>query len=70
MARPILVVNPRKDETFAAAAAACSMAASTPIQLANALRPRYPHVAVHSRTLSDEPAVTWYVYREGYWVTG
>ena len=67
--RPNLVVNPRVDEEFAEfARALAGNGADTAPKLEAALRRRYPKAGVRERTLSSEPIVTWYVYREGSWV--
>jgi hypothetical protein len=67
--RPILVLNPRSDETFFELAERLTAAgAETPEALERELRTRYPAAVVRARSLSSEPIVTWYVYREGTWV--
>ena len=67
--RPILVLNPRSDTTFVDAAnAAVTPDGMTPSALQRALRPAYPSVLVRARDLSNEPALVWYVYRDGHWV--
>lgn len=67
--RPNLVVNPRVDEEFAEFAhALAGNGADTAPKLEAELRKRYPKAGVRERTLSSEPIVTWYVYREGSWV--
>jgi hypothetical protein len=37
----------------------------SPDELARALRPRFPRVAVRRRVLSGEVSTTWYVFRDG-----
>jgi hypothetical protein len=66
--RPLLIINPRSDGAFVELADRLVRAAlSRPEELEARLRERYPHAAVRERTLSGEPVVTWYVYREGRW---
>lgn len=65
---PVLIVNPRSDETFVARAhSVVGGGADTPAALEAQLRGEYPDVSVHERGLHGE-AVTWYVYREGRWI--
>ena len=65
--RPILILNPRSDETFVAFAHERLAAGSkTAEALEAALRVQYPRATVRERGLASEPA-TWYVYREGRW---
>ena len=67
--RAVLVVNPRGDREFVQLAERLAAdGADTPLVLERALRARYPKAQVRERTLSSEPIVTWYVYREGTWV--
>ena len=67
--RAVLVVNPRADREFDEFAERhAADGADTPAALERALRTRYPKARVRERTLSSEPIVTWYVYREGTWV--
>lgn len=61
------VLNPADDSAFAAFATALAKGIDTPAGLAEALRPRYPRVAIHPRLISGGPE-TWYVYRDGRWV--
>jgi hypothetical protein len=66
--RPVLVVNPRSDETFARLAETLlANGADTPADLESRLAPQYPKARVRARSLSNEPTVIWYVYREGSW---
>lgn len=67
--RPVLVVNPRSDEAFAALAHRLvrdGIQAASDVE--RELRRAYPTAEVHERALSDEGFVTWYVYREGTWI--
>jgi len=67
--RAVLVVNPRADREFDEFAERLAAdGADTPVALERMLRTRYPKALVRERTLSSEPIVTWYVYREGTWV--
>lgn len=66
---PVLVVNPRSDATFDELAnELAANGADTPAALELGLRDRYPRTVVRERSLSSEPIITWYVYREGTWV--
>jgi len=66
---PILILNPADDAAFATSArAAIDAKADRPEALQEALRRRYPRVAVHPRDPTGEPMTVWYVYREGHWV--
>jgi hypothetical protein len=66
---PVLVVNPRSDEAFDDLANRLTAnGAHTPAALERGLRERYPNAVVRERSLSSEPIITWYVYREGVWV--
>jgi len=38
-----------------------------PVALEQRLRERYPKATVHVRSLSNEPSIVWYVYRDGHW---
>ena len=67
--RPILLVNPRNDAEFAAVAR--ELLDASPEADADALevllREQYPTATVHVRSLSNEPAIVWYLYRDGHW---
>ncbi len=66
--RPVLVINPRSDATFNHLANGLAAdEAHTPAELERALRKQYPRAVVRERNLSNEPILTWYVYREGVW---
>jgi hypothetical protein len=66
--RPILIVNPRSDPEFAALVEQLAgVGVRAPLDLEARLRARYPRVVVRERSISDEEAVTWYVYRDGRW---
>jgi hypothetical protein len=69
--RPILIVIPRSDETFAELAdRLLGDGVESAGALERELRATYPNAQVHERSLSSEAAVTWYVYREGRWIPG
>jgi hypothetical protein len=67
--RPILVVNPRTDTEFAAMARELLDASpeDDPVVLERRLRERYPAATIHVRSLSNEPTIVWYLYRDGHW---
>jgi hypothetical protein len=68
--RPHLFLNPISDSTFATdVEAALGSGASTPDDLADALRGTYPDILVRRREITGE-AESWYVYRDGHWVRG
>ena len=68
--RPILIVNPRSDQVFAALVEQLAEdGGEGPGDLQARLRDRYPRVVVRERGISDEAAVTWYVYRDGRWTS-
>jgi hypothetical protein len=67
---PTLIVNPRRNEEFvlfvhdefrAGAGSAAAFEAR--------LRARYPLASVRERRLAGEAQATWYVYREGKWIS-
>jgi hypothetical protein len=64
-----IIRNPASDREFAHAVDEALVAGVTdPAALESRLRDRYPRVLVRARDLESEPALTWYVYREGHWV--
>ena len=65
--RPELVTFPSQDRAFAreVQASVTSATPDSPAELEHVLRPRFPRVVVHVRSLSDEPRATWYVFRDG-----
>ena len=68
--RPILVVNPPGDDDFADLAHRLVAEGNFgPADLERDLRERYPKASVRERALAGERTVTWYVYREGAWVS-
>ena len=68
--RPILILNPRSDPAFVQRVRGIEGdGLRTPADLAAALREWYPDVVVRPRELSSEPAVVWYVYRDGRWTS-
>jgi len=69
--RPVLVVNPRTDASFAQFVheQTDGLSADDPMVLQTRLRERYPATTVHARLLSSEPTTVWYVYRDGRWTS-
>ena len=65
---PHLITNPADDEDFRQFALSRLEWRRRPDELEVALRTRYPSAAVHVRSLSGEPSLVWYVYRDGHWV--
>lgn len=64
------MVNPRADQGFTELENRLVDGGSgSPEALQRALRPQYPDAIVRRRLLSEELYVTWYVYREGRWVS-
>jgi hypothetical protein len=67
---PILILNPRQDPRFVERVREVEAAGlEAPEDLAAALRGWYPDIVVRPRELSSEPAVVWYVYRDGRWTS-
>jgi hypothetical protein len=67
--KPILVVNPARDDIFGAfAQILLDHGAASIGDLELRLRTVYPRAAVHARELAGETFVIWYVYRDGKWV--
>ena len=68
--RPILILNPRQDAEFVDRVRRIEQdGLVTPADLIEPLRAWYPQVVVRPRELSSEPAVVWYVYRDGRWTS-
>ncbi|HEU0244699.1 MAG TPA: hypothetical protein VFQ75_12400 [Candidatus Limnocylindrales bacterium] len=65
--RPTLVLNPRHDAAFGAAATALVDEAGLPSDLELLLRADFPRAVVRARDLSGEAGAVWYVYRDGRW---
>lgn len=65
--RATLVLNPRHDAVFGAAAAALLDEAVRPSDLELLLRADFPCAVVRARDLSSESGTVWYVYRDGRW---
>jgi hypothetical protein len=67
--RPVLVVNPRTDASFAefVREQVEYLRDVDPLALEFRLRERHPAATVHARLLSSEPSTVWYVYRDGRW---
>ena len=67
--RPAVIVNPGDDGGFGELVnKLLGNGARTIAALQSALRQEYPLAVVHSREISDERVVVWYVYRDGRWV--
>lgn len=64
--RPRLFCFPSSDRVFAAVVedVASRLALTSPDELMDALRRRYPHTSVRPRQLTGESVTVWYVYRE------
>ena len=68
---PTLILNPRHDAGFVAAAEAIvSNGVDSPSELEVRLRQRYPDALVRPRELAGEALTIWYVYRDGHWIPG
>jgi hypothetical protein len=68
--RPILILNPRQDAEFVDRVRRIEEGGlASPEDLIEPLRVWYPDVVVRPRELSSEPAVVWYVYRDGRWTS-
>jgi hypothetical protein len=68
--RPILILNPRQDPEFVDRVRRIEAnGLGTPDDLIDPLRVWYPGIVVRPRELSSEPAVVWYVYRDGRWTS-
>jgi hypothetical protein len=67
-ARPVLIINPATDASFAALAETELAVDGHDREAFQArLRRRYPQTVVHARELSGEQTTIWYVYRDGHW---
>jgi hypothetical protein len=68
--QPTLWINPHGDHVFVEVVESIARQEGATVEaLERALRARYPNAQVHARNLSGEQDVTWYVYREGRWVS-
>lgn len=68
--RPHLFINPSTDVAFVAYVdTVYAGTAEKPEALQRKLREQYPDVVVRPSTLDSEPTMTWYVYRDGHWVS-
>jgi hypothetical protein len=65
-----VIVNPASDRVFGETVRRLAAATSDPSVLQGQLRHVYPEAVVRRRELSGERFVVWYVYRDGYWVSG
>lgn len=69
--RPVLVINPRDDTAFVAAAESQLDACNHSIaRFQDGLRASFPDAFVRARDLSGESTVVWYLFRDGHWVNG
>jgi hypothetical protein len=67
---PTLITNPAGDSAFRAAAEAALDTVQSIAEFEKLLRGTYPRAIARARSLSGEPRVVWYVYRDGHWVRG
>ncbi len=66
-----IIRNPADDTEFAEAIEqALAAGLGDPAAVEARLRERYPRALVRPRDLDAESSPTWYVYREGRWVSG
>ena len=63
-------MNPADDLHLAAQAREIVRSGATLKELRERLHADYPSLVVHRRELSGEDHETWYVYREGHWISG
>lgn len=70
MQRPILLPNPVGDRGFVDYVTEVASDVDAPEELQKRLRVKYPAAIVRLRDIDGEQGVTWYVYRDGRWVTG
>jgi len=63
-----LIINPRSDSEFVRLVEEMSASTAMPSELQGLVREQHPRAVVHSRELSGELQVVWYVYRDGKWV--
>lgn len=67
---PVLVVNPRSDKAFTDLVHdLVANGAESPDVLQARLRVTYPRAVARRRVLAGEQVETWYVYREGTWLS-
>lgn len=67
--RPTIIRNPPGDSAFRKAIdELLESGVRDPGEAQERLRQRYPRAVVRPRELANEPQ-TWYVYREGRWVS-
>ena len=69
--QPTLIINPRGDEAFVLFVQDEFRASSSSSAVAfeARLRTRYPLASVRERGLAGETSATWYIYREGRWIS-
>ena len=65
--RPVVIVNPRRDDGFVQRVNELVGAVGAPAELQSRLRDAYPDAIVRRRELSSESTEVWYVYRDGRW---
>ena len=68
---PTVIINPREDLRFREMVDRSLLTgAESPEALERLLRDAYPRAVVRRRGLAGEQIEVWYVYREGWWVSG
>jgi hypothetical protein len=71
MRRPILFVNPVSDATFVRLAEGwVANGVDDAAELERILRKSYANAVVRVRDISGEHELTWYVYRDGRYISG
>jgi len=69
--RLTIVRNPASDRAFEhAVTELIDSGLRDPATVQERLRERYPRAIVRARGLSGEGDPTWYVYRDGRWISG
>ncbi len=68
---PTVIINPREDLRFREVVDRSLLTGvDSPEALERVLRGGYPRAVVRRRGLAGEQVEVWYVYREGWWVSG
>ncbi len=68
---PTVIINPREDLRFREVVDRSLLTGvESPEALERVLRGGYPRAVVRRRGLAGEQVEVWYVYREGWWVSG